>query len=430
MEVVVEKQGHEYVEKALLRLEVQAFILVGLFLQIILIIFGFRRKFIVRNWIRLLVWSAYLGANWMATVALGNLGKYEEYGEVDCGIYKDKTYCEEYIDFVEGNKKLSILWSPFLLLHRAGPDTISAYSLEDNDLWSRTFFMFIANVGGVFYLFAITLSSMFTFRAYISVPIFISGIIKYGERVYVLWSSSTERFKESLLSNPDPFPDLVKITKQDMEKKLEGEEIDIEREAVKDESHQIFEAFFLFKSFANLFSGLILDDNELLISNKIFSGKLAEDAFSLVAIELGIMYDVLYTKAIVAYSRLGIFLRCISFFCSSFSLILFPLYIQFDDFFLVDTLITFSLLAVAFLLEILAVVELYSTDWATLIRLIKKKKAQPMSVFGNRKRWSKVMGQFNLLSCCFKEEPAKYMRVQNFFFIGRYVSAGGGVQAC
>ncbi|XP_031269977.1 uncharacterized protein LOC116128404 [Pistacia vera] len=405
-------------EKTWYRWEVRAFIIIGLCLQIILTLFGFRRKYIIRSWIKLLVWSAYLGANWMATVALGNLGNYEY--DTDCSSYTfSEEQCGYFKDYLSENSSLKVLWSAFFLLHLGGPDTISAYSLEDNELWSRTFFAFIANIWAVFYLVIVSWSNI-AFPKHILIPITIYGIIKYGERVFVLWSSSTERFKESLLSNPDPFPDLVKITKQDMEKELEEENFDIESEATKKESRQIFEAFFLFKRFANIFADLILDENELLVSYKICL-KLAEDAFNLVAIELGIMYDVLYTKAILVYSRLGIFLRCFSFFSSIYMLIAWSLpakKLQ-NEFPLSDFFVTFSLLIVTVVIEALAVIELCSSDWATVIRLTRHKKAWQIPGFGNRKRWSMAMGQFNLLRCCIKDMSAKHTRVQNIFFIGK-----------
>ncbi|KAK1580984.1 hypothetical protein Q3G72_001899 [Acer saccharum] len=35
------------------------------------------------------------------------------------------------------NSDLLAFWPPFLLLHLGGPDTITAFALEDNELWLR-----------------------------------------------------------------------------------------------------------------------------------------------------------------------------------------------------------------------------------------------------------------------------------------------------
>ncbi|TXG65968.1 hypothetical protein EZV62_007243 [Acer yangbiense] len=53
-----------------------------------------------------------------------------------------------------------------------------------------------------------------TALTYITIPIFVTGIIKYGERTFVLRSSSSQYFKERLLSNPDPGPDFIKIQEE------------------------------------------------------------------------------------------------------------------------------------------------------------------------------------------------------------------------
>ncbi|TXG68386.1 hypothetical protein EZV62_003321 [Acer yangbiense] len=55
------------------KFEVRVIILLSLFLQIILVTFGSRRKFTARSWSRIVVWSAYLTADWVAAVAMGNL---------------------------------------------------------------------------------------------------------------------------------------------------------------------------------------------------------------------------------------------------------------------------------------------------------------------------------------------------------------------
>ncbi|KAE8706236.1 hypothetical protein F3Y22_tig00110403pilonHSYRG00245 [Hibiscus syriacus] len=44
------------------------------------------------------------------------------------------------------------LWPPFLILHLGGPDTISAYSLEENELWPRKFLEIIFQFGVALYV--------------------------------------------------------------------------------------------------------------------------------------------------------------------------------------------------------------------------------------------------------------------------------------
>ncbi|KAK9997283.1 hypothetical protein SO802_021969 [Lithocarpus litseifolius] len=102
--------------------EARVFLLLSLFLQIVLILFGKRRKYIAKNRVRIILWVAYLSADWIATVSLGVLSQKE-------GARKTQSYDSDYA--------IMAFWAPFLLVHLGGPDTITAYALEDNELWPR-----------------------------------------------------------------------------------------------------------------------------------------------------------------------------------------------------------------------------------------------------------------------------------------------------
>ena len=49
--------------------------------------------------------------------------------------------------------KLTAFWAPFLLLHLGGPDTITAYSLEDNEFWLRHLLGLGVQTGVALYIF-------------------------------------------------------------------------------------------------------------------------------------------------------------------------------------------------------------------------------------------------------------------------------------
>lgn len=96
-------------------------------------------------------------------------------------------------------------WAPFLLLHLGGPDTITAYSSEDNELWLRHLLGLIVQIAVAFYVFLRSWSR--TPVTFLSLPVFLVGIIKYGERTWVLRSASKNQFRDSLLPAPDPGAD-------------------------------------------------------------------------------------------------------------------------------------------------------------------------------------------------------------------------------
>ncbi|KAL7261234.1 hypothetical protein ACSBR1_006806 [Camellia fascicularis] len=100
--------------------DIRLLVLVRLTLQIILFIFGNRRKYLSLKWINIFVWLAYLVADSIATFALGNLSRTKWNHDAE-----------------DSNNVMGAIWASLLLLHLGGPYTITAYSLEDNQLWLR-----------------------------------------------------------------------------------------------------------------------------------------------------------------------------------------------------------------------------------------------------------------------------------------------------
>ena len=165
------------------RWEVRVLVLLSLFLQIVLILLGKRRKYTAKNWIRILLWVAYLFADGVATVALGVLSQREDHMRnqtVQLGVYSQRESDSKNQSF---NPSYFIMAScaPFLLLHLGDPDTIIAYSLEDNELWPRRLLEFVVQFSVAFYVFLRALvGNPFN---YLSIPMFIDGMIKFGERI-------------------------------------------------------------------------------------------------------------------------------------------------------------------------------------------------------------------------------------------------------
>ncbi|KAK3220347.1 hypothetical protein Dsin_014317 [Dipteronia sinensis] len=410
--------------------EVRVIILLSLSLQIILITFGSPRKFTARTWIRIVVWSAYLTADWVASVALGNLAASKQATDSD----------------------LQEFWAPFLLLHLGGPDTITAYSLEDNELWLRHLLGLVAQVGVALYVFLRSWSN--NALTFISIPIFITGIIKYGERTFVLRSSSAKQFKNSLLSNPDPGPNFNQMEKieerreqlcqdrrEEQPPSLDLQEfVDVmitpaspkmatvvESESLETGASDLQVAYFLFQRFQYLFADSILGTRERKDSCSLIENKSAEDAFKLIAIELGFMYDLLYTKAPIVYSRLGIIFRVISFIASVTALYLFSVIIDIPAYSSIDVFVTYILLIGAVVLEVYAFCILLFSDWTALWYAGLRKTNHSLmccatfpchSILANRKRWSRSMAQYNLVSSCLHNIQPRWFGVQKLPWIG------------
>ncbi|KAL6857001.1 hypothetical protein ACP4OV_018383 [Aristida adscensionis] len=101
--------------------------------QCFLAFFGARRKDPIRSWFRFFIWLSYLGSDALAIYALATLfnrQREREYSSVNC---------------------LEVLWVPILLMHLGGQVIISAYNIEDNELWRRHLVTALSQVGPVWH---------------------------------------------------------------------------------------------------------------------------------------------------------------------------------------------------------------------------------------------------------------------------------------
>ena len=409
--------------------ELRFMVLLSLFLQIVLIIFSNRRKYTFRPWIRILIWSAYLSADWVATVSLGTLSNSQGDSE---GKLLDPNYT------------LMAFWAPFLLLHLGGPDNITAYSLEDNELWLRHLLGLVVQVGVAFYVFLRSWAG--TRLTFLSIPMLVAGIIKYGERTWVLRSASKNHFRDSLLPVPDPGPDYADFMKGYSSWKDErqvdrtGREIGEKppQSTVGDgitvpSRNYIDKAYFLFKNqFKHLYADLILSLDDQKTSEGIIRYMSSEDAFKVAEMELNFMYDVLYTKATVIYSLLGMLLRSTSFSFTISTLAAFYFFIDKHEFSNIDIDITYLLLFGAIFLEVYALTKLILSDWSivwlsskmnSLADSIYRAITSFRSVITSDKRWSRRMAQNNLIDSCLRDKT-KFNQVPRFIdmneFLERY----------
>ncbi|KAK2652111.1 hypothetical protein Ddye_011967 [Dipteronia dyeriana] len=360
--------------------EIRGLILSSLSLQVILILIGSRRKTNRAILIRVLVWCAYMSADWVATVCLSALA-------INDAALEDNSS--------RSTNSLQAFWAPFLLLHLGGPDTITACSLEDNELWLRHFLRFLVQVLVANYVYIRTWNNNILLT-HLAIPVFIVGIIKYAERTWVLRSSSSERLKHSFLTDPDPGPDVAVILEQNVQNRHE-----------KDSKLAM-------EILISLYAGLILGFYQRNYSYSIIHNKSPEDAFKIVAVELGFMYDKLYTKASLAYSCLGLFIRCISLCFLSSTLYAFATIIDKHPYQKIDIIITYTVLVGAIVLEVYAFILLIFSDWTKAgrnpLRSAICKSCPPHSLLNSRKRWSAVMGQYNLIRVC-RKKPTNWCTV-------------------
>ena len=147
-------------------------VLVSLTLQLSLLHFGSRRRYSVKTWSRVFLWLAYLGADSVATVALGVISNNK----------RNRNSCD--CNDSQVQNELVAFWAPFLLLHLGGQDTITAYAVQDNELWLRHLLGLAVQSGVALYIFL--LSWKVSWLSFLTIPMFLAGFIKYAERTWVL----------------------------------------------------------------------------------------------------------------------------------------------------------------------------------------------------------------------------------------------------
>ncbi|KAH6821373.1 hypothetical protein C2S53_006204 [Perilla frutescens var. hirtella] len=390
--------------------EIRVFIIISLMLQILLSTLGNRRKYVCKLWIRIILWCAYLLADWLAVVSLGIIAK------------NTLAECQK----PRNENDLMWFWAQFFLLHLGGPDSITAYSLEDNELWLRHLVGMVIQAGLAFYVLLFAFPGSHWLPS-LSLLIFIAGMIKYGERLSTLFAASSENFRDSLLPEPDPGPNYAKFMEEFTLKKLEGfyvgvdevKEISVLAQDDSPDGPVIRKAYDLFLTFKRLFAGAILSFQDRDNSQSYFQKLSGERAFDVVEIELGFMFDVLYTKASIVYNVCGYVLRGITFSFTLFSWMAFWYRCERRKYTTLDLVITHLLLGVATFLEMYGVWILICSDW-TSNRLSRGGKTTRFARLirwfqqPNRKRWSKKMAQHNLLDLCVRHKSAVCPRSLKF----------------
>ena len=149
-------------------------ILVSLTLQLSLLHLGSHRRYSVKTWIRICLWFSYLSADSVATVALGVISN-NQGCSCDCN------------DSLLHND-LTAFWAPLLLLHLGGQDTITAYAVQDNELWLRHLLGLLVQLAVALYIFLLSWKA--NWLSFFSIPMLLVGFIKYAERTWAMRSTN------------------------------------------------------------------------------------------------------------------------------------------------------------------------------------------------------------------------------------------------
>ncbi|KAK4838896.1 hypothetical protein QYF36_017385 [Acer negundo] len=383
--------------------DLRSAVLFSLFFHILMSILGHRRKYNRNLWIRISVWFAYTASDSVIVFGLGIISNLSVLSQGKCSG-----------GHLEPNIEVATVWAQFLFLHMGGSDSITAYALEDNELWLRQLLGLVSQAFGSIYLILLSWTNEEGSRlSILSIMMFIVGFIKYGERTWVLRAASYQKHRKSVqvervidhhFNERDSWED--DLLKNDLEpeydiKSKEGYIVKIDKcrredvpvsidfsgfsnDSISDENKfGIVNGFFSITK--HLFVDAAISSSYRNTVQTVFRNMSLEDAFQVNEIQIGMIYDLRYTKAPLLHSRKGLCLRFITFFLTCCSLVFFSVFLDHkaNNYSKIDLSITFLLLSVAVLLEINAALVLIFSDRFALW-LIKHKKIphfEPLIVF-------------------------------------------------
>jgi hypothetical protein len=362
--------------------ELHVLVLLSFALQIFLFFSGGLRRRNNHLLLRITTWISYISADFIAAYTLGRLSR-------------NLPATEE-----KHTHELTILWAPFLLIHLGGQDTVTAFSLEDNELWLRHLLNLVGQACLVLYVLwkwvALALYRVVIPAAFL----FVAGSIKYGERIWALKLGSQNGLRASTSRD---------VTKDSLRA---AEEVEIFSSSRPGYKEIILHALQTEQCVRYLFAGKKLDMLSR-VSDKFLNyedGGAAEVSFKRVEIELSIMYDSLFTKSRVVQTRPGSILRCVSI---ASTVVAFALYVvkmvNFDYHTRrsrVDASITYILFIGAFCLEAFSMfVRMMSPwQWPAILEAGRccGRGAWLWPIFTRihpetKPWWSNSMGQYNLI---------------------------------
>lgn len=414
----------KYVEHLWNNCEIRVLVIISLLLQIFLLGTAGNRNCVISIRRQLFLWIAYLLADYVATFALGYLSQSAE--------------TNHKLNQPDENNHLRVFWAPFLLLHLGGQDNITAFSIEDNELWKRHLLNLISQVSLAFYVFAKAWQS--TQLLVPAVFMFVAGCLKYAERTWALQRASMSSLRSSMVKEPDPGPNYAKFMEEYYSSKAAGlvAKIEVVEESQEDSNPAssdlenqldvipvempyqtvVPKAHMFFQTFKRLFVDLILSFEHRKESQDLFVKLEVKKAYKVIEIELSFMYEILHTKAAIIYTQYGWLFRCTTLICTTLALTFFSLSHK-NGYKPVDVVVTYILLCGAVLLETVAIIFMLLSFW-TFVAFSKIARSKKVIDFHflviqkvhpeEKSSWSDKMAQFNLINYCLNDKPTFLMK--------------------
>ncbi|KAF7004981.1 hypothetical protein CFC21_020137 [Triticum aestivum] len=379
-------------------LVVQVMVLLSFTMQLVLLVLAEFRRRMDSGVLRAVIWSAYMMADSTATYILGHLS----------------------LTSRSADHQLMAFWAPFLLLHLGGQDNITAYAIEDNRLWVRHLQALAVQIAAATYvLYESTVVGTQALLRNAAVLVFVLGVVKYGERVWALKradissSGSKYRFYKNLTDTQIGPPTDQRDDTEDL-LRIAHLLLDVPKEMFQGPLPVVVVPTHLYD-----------DAHAKPIS--------ADEMYKVVEMQLSLMHDVVYSKAVVIHTWYGICIRIIS---PVFVAIAFKLFHKSGagdhHYSGADIVITYILLIGAVILELVSVLRAMFSRWPSLVlwKLAYNDVGKERRMWGLLSRaiasirrfvlplryksrwwWSDSMGQHNIFELCVRSRASQGSRI-------------------
>ncbi|GLT51440.1 hypothetical protein SLA2020_248500 [Shorea laevis] len=231
------------------------------------------------------IWLAYLSADWFAAYTMGL-------------IFSSNSSTSTSSPGPPSD--ILLFWASFLLVHLGGPDDITSYAQEDNELWKRHLLGLLLQVGFTLNAFLNSFSNNKLW--FPTILVLFAGITKYAERNVAFHRASFAHFGRYWVKMGDEMGT--------------GPAIPVQFRGKEDYGHKLGTAVQLFGNLKRaLVSPLRKEEEQGRIRERLLKIKESQQVLQVLKIELSLLYELLHTKLPMIHSKSGFSLRMANYGC-------------------------------------------------------------------------------------------------------------------
>ncbi|CAL4995565.1 unnamed protein product [Urochloa decumbens] len=157
--------------------QLRILVLGSLGIQWFLLVAAPMRKYTIPLFFRTCIWLAYVSSDALAIYALATL--FNRHAKATTSSSCDGIASKGSI--------LEVLWAPVLLIHLGGQEELTAYTIEDNELWTRHAVTLVSQVAVALYAFYKSWPSSSDWKLLASaILLFIIGVASFSEKPWAL----------------------------------------------------------------------------------------------------------------------------------------------------------------------------------------------------------------------------------------------------